>query len=191
MAVPSFQDLYFETLDRPVRTRACDCPGCSNTGEYRAPKTRALTDYYFFCLDHVRAYNAAWDYFQGMDGDQIEAHIRSAATWERPTWPLGEWRIREQKVREHVNRDFFNEGGEAKEPAGPPMPKAEFEALSLLDLAPPVTFAAIKAQYRVLVKKYHPDLHGGSVTAEEKFKSINQAFTVLREIYEGEEPSST
>src|SRR5580704_4583932 len=134
MSMPSYEDKYFETLDRPVKTRACDCPGCSGIGDYRAPKTRELTDYYFFCLDHVRSYNAAWDYFAGMTGAQIEAHIRAATMWERPSWPLGEWRIREQKLREEVNREFF--GGTAKEePIAPVMPKAEQDSLTVLDLS--------------------------------------------------------
>lgn len=182
MSMPSYEELYFETLDRPVRTRGCDCPGCSEPGDYRAPKSRALTDYYFFCLSHVRKYNASWDYFAGMSGDQIEDHIRRATVWERPTWPMGEWHAREQKLREDVMRDFFNE-----EPANdptPPVPPFERDALAVLGLKPPATFVAIKTQYRALVKQHHPDLHGGSREAEEMFKCINQAFAVLRDIYE-------
>jgi hypothetical protein len=188
MSMPSFDDTYFETLDRPVKLRICDCPGCGDPGDYRAPKTRALTDYYFFCLGHVREYNAAWDYFAGMTGADIEAHIRGAAVWERPSWPLGEWRVREQKLREEVMREFFSDASVNGEPfpAAPPMPAAERDALATLELAPPVTFAAIKSQYRVLVKRHHPDLHGGSAESGEKFKGINQAFAVLRAIYEGE-----
>jgi DnaJ-domain-containing protein 1 len=130
----------------------------------------------------VRSYNAAWDYFAGMTGAQIEAHVRSATVWERPSWPLGEWRIREQKLREAVNREFFG-GAATEESMAPVMPKAECDALTALGLTPPVNFAAIKTQYRKLVKKHHPDLHGGSAAAEEKFKAINQAFAVLRQIY--------
>jgi hypothetical protein len=185
MNMPSFNDSYFETLDRPVKTRACDCPGCSGVGDYRAPKTRALTDYYFFCLDHVRQYNAAWDYFAGMTGSEIETHIRNATVWERPSWPLGEWHMREQKLREEVVREFFTDADAV--PPVPPMPVAERDALAVLELTPPVTFAAIKTQYKTLVKKHHPDLHGGSRDAEEKFKSINQAFGILREIYDPDE----
>ena len=47
-------------------TRACGMPGCAAAGEYRAPKDRALSDYHWFCLDHVREYNSAWNFFQGM-----------------------------------------------------------------------------------------------------------------------------
>jgi len=183
MSMPIFDDRYFETLDRPVRTRACDCPGCDGIGDYRAPKTRALTDYYFFCLDHVRAYNAAWDYFAGMTGTEIETHVRAATVWERPSWPMGEWRVREKNLREEVMRAFFSDAT-ADMPPAPPMPQAEREALAVLELIPPVAFTAIKAQYRVLVKRHHPDANGGSIDAGEKFKSINQAFAVLRKIYD-------
>jgi hypothetical protein len=185
MSMPSYEDMYFETLDRPVKTRACDCPGCAGVGDYRAPKTRALNDYYFFCLDHVRQYNTAWDYFAGMNGAEIETQIRNATVWDRPSWPLGEWHVREQKLRDDVLREFFSQ--ERPSDVVPPMPTVERDALAILELVPPVTFAAIKMQYKTLVKRHHPDLHGGSREAEEKFKGINQAFGVLREIYDPED----
>ncbi len=186
--VPPFEDSYFEFSDRPVKQRGCDCPGCAQTGDYRAPKNRdQLTDYYWFCLDHVRDYNRQWDYFAGMSVDAIEAHIRKASVWERPSWPLGGGRVREQDIRDTVMREFFNDGMK-EEAAAPAMPKAERDALVALDLAPPVTFAAIKAQYRLLVKRHHPDANGGSFESEEKFKNINQAFTVLKRLYGVEEP---
>ena len=37
----------------------------------------------------------------------------------------------------------------------------------------------IKAAYRKLAKKYHPDLNGGSKAAEEKMKEINEAYNLL------------
>ena len=184
MSMPPFEDFLYETLDRPVKVRVCDCAGCGQPGDYRAPKNRALTDYYFFCLNHVREYNAAWDYFAGMSGTEIEAHVRNAVVWDRPSWPMGQWRAYEAQLREEILKEFFAE--EATRETSPPMPKAEREALVVLELAPPVTFAAIKAQYRALVKRHHPDLHGGSEAAGEKFKSLNEAFAVLKRIYEEE-----
>lgn len=186
MTIPRYDDSLFETLDRPVKTRMCDCPGCAEGGLYRAPKTRALTDYYFFCLDHVREYNAAWDYFAGMNGAEIEAHIRGATVWERPTWPMGDWQKRERELREDIMREFFAESETAAE-APPPMAKLERDALALLELSPPVDFTAIKAQYRILVKRHHPDANGGSAQSEERFKNISQAFAVLRKLYGAEE----
>src|ERR1700733_14601857 len=186
MSMPVFDDRYFETLDRPVKTRACDCPGCKEIGDYRAPKTRELKDYYFFCLDHVRAYNAAWDYYAGLSVDEIEKHVRSATVWDRPTWPMGEWRTREKNLRDQVMREFFSDTTTDIPPA-PPMPQFERDALTGLELIPRVAFRGFKPQSRLLVKKYHPDANGGDVAAEEKFKSINQAFSVLRKLYETED----
>jgi hypothetical protein len=65
-------------------------PGCANAGEFRAPKSReTLNDYWWFCLEHVRAYNAGWDFYKGMSAGQIETQLRQDTGWQRPTWPLG------------------------------------------------------------------------------------------------------
>ena len=65
-------------------------PGCGAPGEYRAPKSRCqLNEYWWFCLDHVRAYNAAWDFYKGMTPGEIEAQLRADTSWQRPSWPLG------------------------------------------------------------------------------------------------------
>ena len=39
----------------------------------------------------------------------------------------------------------------------------------------------IKRAYRDLAKKYHPDKNPGDKAAEEKFKSINEAYEVLKD----------
>jgi hypothetical protein len=179
-----FEDMYYD--DRPVKLRRCDCAGCASPGDYRAPKNRELTQHYWFCLEHLREYNRNWDFFAGMSGGEIESYIRTATVWERPSWPLGDWHAREQSLRDHVVREFFEESAFERS-AVPPMPKAEREALTALELNPPVTFADIKAQYRLLVKRHHPDANAGSIEAEEKFKSINQAFTMLKQIYSVDE----
>ena len=59
-------------------------------GEYRAPKSRnTLRDYWWFCLEHVRAYNGSWDYYKGMTPAQMEQELRADTAWGRPSWPLG------------------------------------------------------------------------------------------------------
>ena len=172
--------------DRPVRVRGCDSPGCACSGEYRAPKDRELSAYYWFCLDHVRDYNSRWNYFAGMSDREVETYNRTASVWERPSWPMGGGRQREQQMREQVFREFFGDPAHEPPRPAPPMDKAEREALAALELTPPVDFAAIKAQYRALVKRHHPDANNGCRTAEETFKTINQAFTTLRKIHVGE-----
>ena len=71
--------------------RLCDHPGCEAGGDFRAPRSRLELDrYYWFCLDHVRAYNVAWNYYAGMSESEIEAEIRRDTVWQRPSWKLGE-----------------------------------------------------------------------------------------------------
>ena len=56
-----------------AQPQACEWPGCACAGEYRAPRSRArLREFYHFCLEHVRAYNRAWDFFAGMNQAEIE-----------------------------------------------------------------------------------------------------------------------
>ncbi len=160
-------------------------------GLYRAPKSRdQLNAYYWFCLDHVRLYNAAWNYFEGMSEPEIEAHIRRATIWDRPSWSLsaGQYRQAEQTVYDDLFRDFgFGTGpggpGGSEYQASAPAAAGELAALSTLGLEPPADFAMIKARYRVLVKQHHPDANGGSRDAEERLKSINQAYGLLKGIY--------
>ncbi len=178
-----FSDLEDSTLDRPVRVRQCDHPGCGLAGDYRAPKSRDhLQDYYWFCMDHVRDYNRNWDYYAGYSPSQIEKALRDASIWDRPTWPMGQWRVAEQNLRDSVDREFFGAGADEQQTSPPaaPLGVGVEAALLVLDLKMPVVFSEIKTRYRHLVKQYHPDLHGGNLEAEEKFKAINQAFTFLK-----------
>ena len=43
----------------------------------------------FFCIDHVRQYNANYNYFDGMSDAQVSAFQKDAATGHRPTWKTG------------------------------------------------------------------------------------------------------
>jgi hypothetical protein len=165
----------------------CDHANCAEPGLYRAPKSRdRLNDYFNFCLEHVRAYNKSWNYFQGMGADDIEHQIRRDTVWDRPTWPLGGWRIPQ---REDVNRAFRRDMGldEESEPAsearqqGPKLSSAEYQALRTLELKPGVTWDEVKARYKGLAKLLHPDANGGDKLAEERLKLVNQAYSTLKQ----------
>ncbi|MDD3288546.1 MAG: J domain-containing protein [Alphaproteobacteria bacterium] len=195
MCAEKYNDPFLATLDRPVKKRLCDHPNCGQAGDFRAPKSREnLNEYYWFCLQHVREYNAAWDFLSGMSEEDIEKHIRNSTVWERPSWPLGEWRKFERMVRDFIDKDFFggekSSGAESESQIHPAhIDKAMKDALVELELPQTADFAAIKAQYRVLVKRHHPDANAGSRESEEKFKRINQAFAILRAVYEDDDYS--
>ena len=72
--------------DADFAVRTCAHPDCNLVGEFRAPRSRdALDSYYWFCLEHVREYNAAWNYYADMDDTAIEAEKRNDVVWRRPT----------------------------------------------------------------------------------------------------------
>ena len=68
----------------------CQHPGCSEAGEFRAPMGRFREGQYFcFCLDHVREYNATYNYFNGMSAEAMAIYQRDALVGHRPTWSMG------------------------------------------------------------------------------------------------------
>ncbi len=175
--------------------RACDCPGCTAEGEYRAPKSaQQLREYYWFCLDHVRQYNDSWDYYAGRPAYEVEQDIRDSTVWERPTWPMGTWRAWERDLRRMAKE--WRAGQDAAESTAPEQPlagwsKAEKEALATLQLSPPVTIERVKSRYLALVKLYHPDIHHTAspmdkAVVEEKLKMVNDAFTLLKAKFKSE-----
>ena len=163
--------------------RRCDHPTCDQLGEHRAPRSRGdLRSYYWFCLDHVREYNASWDYFDGMSQDEIEQFQRKNAYWHRPTWRLG---MRPGGQWFEDSPGLFVNGGTpdpltgASSAAAPSFKPGERHALAQMNLGSPVTLKEIKERYKELVKQHHPDANGGDKQAGERLKTIIQAYTHL------------
>ena len=179
--------------EQPQHERRCEASGCAEAGVHKAPRSRAeLRNYYWFCLDHVREYNKAWNYFAGLSDDEVELILQRDTTWDRPTWPLGSRflhrrsRLTDEQIRDAF-RAFENGGGRRTEsdqetPQFRPMNAMQRKALQVLDLDFPVTLDRIKARYKQLVKTHHPDANGGDRAAEERLKYINDAYTTLRKL---------
>ena len=151
--------------------RVCEWPGCDSDGEYRAPRSRSeLRQFRWFCLDHVRTYNQSWNFFSGLNEAQIEEIRRRDTVWDRPSWPLG--------AGPTVNRfeDPLGLFG-TMEKARPHTPRDA--ALVQLGLDQFASFENIKARYKLLAKKHHPDANGGSKNAEKKFVAIQEAYNLL------------
>ncbi len=151
-------------------------------GEYKAPKSRdSLRDFHWFCLDHVRAYNASWDYYKGMAPEEIEMELRADSSWQRPSWPLGQ-QGKQARLDEALEAELhaFAFGPRPKARTRQDIPAELRDALGIFGLAWPVTFTAVKAKYKELAKLHHPDANNGSKQAEEMLKSVNLAYATLR-----------
>ncbi len=167
--------------------RHCDMPGCGAPGEYRAPKSRAtLHEYWWFCLEHVRAYNATWDFYKGMSPGEIEAQTRADTAWQRPTWPLGRLgaRLDADLSRDplHVLNAARRHAHEAERRAreADEAPADLREPLAALGLGWPLTLDTLKSRYKQLAKLHHPDANNGDRAAEERLKTINLAYAAVR-----------
>jgi len=180
--------------DAPMRApaaRPCATKGCAGEGAFRVPKSRQkLDEHLWFCLQHAREHNEHWDYFSGMSQTEIEAFAEDALTGHRPTWPLGKHAAHAPGERDHRRfRDIHSlfgsapgEHGEATAPRPPvrPLTPLQAQALDVLNLESDASLHQIKARYKELVKRFHPDANGGDRGAEERLKRVIQAYGVLR-----------
>lgn len=200
---------FSQWFDRPIgkasnkpEGRSCAYPGCSDEGTYRAPKSRyhlesGVDDWYWFCLTHIRDYNARWNYYDHMSEEQIDQERRADITWQRPSWPLGSshnpWR-QVAGAKRQASAPFgpsfqdpfglFSEGPPSQtayqSPFAPESP--EETALAALGLSYPFSQNDLRKKYRLLVKKHHPDANKGSRESEEAIKRINEAYKILKKV---------
>ncbi len=180
----------FADSDEHVISHRCEMPNCGNEGDYKAPKHRALNEYYRFCTDHVKEYNKAWDFFSGMSASDVQSHMNSSRYGDRPTWKYSADKDMEEELYKTA-QDTYNFGGNnsnennKKHKFQGDTSTPEYEAMAIMGLAPPVTLDEIKKRYKTLAKKYHPDLNKEDPNAEELLKTINMSYTILKLAFKG------
>ncbi|MGH6736792.1 MAG: J domain-containing protein [Methyloceanibacter sp.] len=178
----------------------CEWQGCLEPGLYPAPKGRGLEgQYYRYCLDHVRAYNKGYNYFSGLPDEEVVKHQKSDATGHRPTWFVGvnSWarnRVARNRGRRggyahrfatHDPFGLFGDGAPGGDtpgaPARRPLKRLERKSLRQLNLDDNATQADIKARFKELVKRLHPDHNKGDRGSEDKLREVIQAYNYLRQ----------
>ena len=186
----SVPDFNIDERQNEEQPRRCAAKGCNGEGLYPAPKSRdALRDYIWFCLDHVRAYNKSWNYYDGLQGAALEAEIRRATTWERPSWKFATGQPSEDYFEDPLGLFDFEQRNETR--LGHKLTTEERKAWKTLNLAPVDDFDIVKKQYKQLVKENHPDKNGGDAYAEERLKDINLAYSLIRKnLFNGDHPAA-
>ena len=173
--------------------RSCGEPGCTEPGEFRAPPLEGAGDgagppaFRWLCLDHVRAFNSRYNYFDGMTVDEIHAAQRPLAGWERET-----------RAFAHVGGDAgprwadFNDPLDAiaarfrREAApersdGKPLSGQDRASLKVLGLDAAADRMALRKRYSELVRRYHPDRNGGDRSHEAALQKVIAAYQQLRQ----------
>ena len=180
----------------PDTGRQCAAPGCSEPGEFRAPGASAAGsdgpgDYRWMCLEHVRQFNAGYDFFRGMTPEEIMAAQSPLAGWatetrafrptagidQAPRWndfadPLDAIARRARMRRE----DALHRQDAARRGIGP----QERRAYEVMGLDFDADRKALRARYSQLVRRYHPDRNGGERSHEGQLQAVVEAYNLLR-----------
>ncbi len=165
----------------------CDWNNCSEEGAYKAPIEKDNSKKFrLLCLTHVKEFNKNWNYFCGMNDNQIYDFIKSDMTWHKPTQSFGSsdnffkilWsnalkdEINKYKLNGqfgHINKYKFNHN--------------DLKAFSILGLPVGLKWGKIQEKFKKLVKKFHPDMNSGNKKYEDKLKVITLAYTQLKNAY--------
>jgi hypothetical protein len=186
--------------DRSLRNElpACQWPKCAQPATHRAPKGRLrANEYWQFCLGHVREYNNSYNFFAGMSDDAIAKYQKEAITGHRPTWKMGSIggeRSAKRRARggsrgaDWAADDPFSLLGETGARPGHARPAAEGRkilnaqrrAFDVLGLEADAKRVDIKARFKMLVKRHHPDANGGDRGSEDQLREIIQAYNYLK-----------
>lgn len=173
----------------------CARTDCQETGKYPAPKGRNREgEYFHFCLKHVRDYNRSYNYFNGMNDEEIMEYLEHGVIGHRPTWAMnmhmGKAEAEGQKRTgwsQHTFNDSFDFFPHEKQSEKQNNSKKrsirnmERKCLLTLNLDIDATSEQIKARYKELVKRHHPDVNGGDRTSEDKLREIITAYNYLKE----------
>src|SRR5580700_3990704 len=187
--------------DRRLREElpACQWPKCGAPATHRAPKGRLRSgEYWRFCLEHVREYNNSYNFFAGMSDDAVAQYQKDAITGHRPTWKMGS--IGGQRAAtgkrsrgrfrgsDWGTEDPFSLFGETGARPGHAQPasegrkilNAQRRAFDVLGLEADAKRVDIKARFKMLVKRHHPDANGGDRGTEDRLREIIQAYNYLK-----------
>ncbi len=184
--------------------RECEAPGCTEAGEFRAPGSLGASfdgpgEYRHFCLQHVREFNAGYDWFDGMSADEMYQAQSPINGWQSetrafasnapigsgvdgmPRWmdfedPLDAIGARASGIKARVA-----DGARATAPsAASRFTAREHEALGVLGLGADVERPQLRRRYSELVRRYHPDRNGGDRSHEARLQRVVEAYQVLR-----------
>ncbi|HWU18475.1 MAG TPA: DnaJ domain-containing protein [Devosia sp.] len=185
-----------EEKPAPVE-QTCDWEGCEAPGTHKAPKGhRSEGQYHHFCLEHVRHYNTAFNFFAGMDKDELDEALHTPPKAEtRSSFATGQAGARNSRA---ANAAGLRPGDKYGDPFGvfaryrhrqaqtpaservKPLHEQDRRALETLGIMGHAKSDEIKRAYKTLVKIHHPDANGGDKSSEDRLRAIIAAYSHLK-----------
>jgi len=144
-----------------VHVRLCDRAGCNEPGDRPAPKAPNSRERWYFCQQHAAEYNRGWNFFTAMSEEEADAFASGERRYANGFRQAG----------------AFAWGGGADADG---LTRSERDAFAVLELDISASGSQIKAQFRQLAKRYHPDRNPGDRAAARRFHEIRTAYEVLR-----------
>ena len=165
----------------------CNWNNCKEVGEYKAPVEKDNSrKYRMLCLEHVKEFNKNWNYFSGMNDDQVINFLKSDMTWHKPTLSFSSsdnffkvlWNnALKDEIENDKFKSDFNHMRQFK------FDHKDIKAFEILGISVGLKWQKIQKKFKILVKKYHPDINAGNKKYEEKLKQITLAYTQLKKTY--------
>lgn len=185
-----------EAKPEPV-AQVCDWEGCEEPGTHKAPKGHGNEgQYHHFCLQHVRHYNTAFNFFAGMEKDALDEALHAPPKAEsRSSFATGQPGVRASRTASTAGIKPGDKYGDpfgvfaryrhrqAQTPAAErvkPTNELDKRALETLGIIGPPKSDEIKRAYKTLVKIHHPDANGGDKSSEERLRTIIAAYSHLK-----------
>lgn len=174
--------------------QVCEHPGCVQPGEFRAPPEDGRRsgfdgpgEWRWLCLDHVRAFNDGYNYFNGMSPDEIQAAQTPYGGWDRETRafstgggsPPPRWADFVDPL-DAIGARFRPTAGTESRKDGRELSHADRKFLRVLGLGVDADRRALRQRYLDLVRRYHPDKNGGDRSHEKALQAVIEAYTQLK-----------
>ena len=165
----------------------CDWNNCSEIGEYKAPVEKDNSkNFRLLCLSHIKEFNKNWNYFSGMNEEQICEFIKSDMTWHKPTQSFSSsdnffkilWN---NALKDEIDKSKFNSQFSRMKQFR--FSHNDVRAFTILGLSVGLKWKKIQEKFKKLVKKFHPDMNLGNKKYEDKLKVITLAYTQLKNTY--------
>ena len=165
----------------------CDWNNCFELGEYKAPIEKDNSkNYRLLCLKHVKEFNKNWNYFSGMNDEEVINFLKSDMTWHKSTQAFSSsdnffkvlWN---NALKESLDNSNFKSHFEADTTLK--FNSNDIKAFAILGVTVGLKWDKIQQKFKKLVKKFHPDINSGDKKYEEKLKVITLAYTQLKNTY--------
>ena len=162
----------------------CEWENCMEIGDYKAPMEKDNSkNYRWLCVEHIKLFNKSWDYFDGMNQNEIEIFLKSDMTWHRPTQRFGSSDNFFNILWNNALNDKFNFFKHEKNTHSlneKKLSEKDIDAFKIMGLELNASWPIIQKKFKTLVKKFHPDKNSGNKQFEDKLKRITLAYSHLK-----------